>query len=146
MRSSFHFTSFAVQKSVVTSLMKKSSFVQKFFLGLMAAGYIGAGVNHFIHPFNYTIVVPTIFPDPLLIVQLSGIAEIVCGVLLLPARTRRIGAWATIALLVAVFPANVKMATDYYHEGKSMFYVVIRLPLQAGLIWWAWYYTKEQRE
>ncbi len=76
------------------------------------------------------------------VVIVSGIAEILCALLLLLPRTRRIGAYATAALLVAVFPANVQMALDggvgdAGFPANSAALAWLRLPLQVPLIWWA---------
>jgi uncharacterized membrane protein len=46
-------------------------------------------------------------------------------------RTRRLGGWASVALLVGVFPANVQHALD---DGGAVW---LRLPLQWPLIAWA---------
>jgi len=47
-------------------------------------------------------------------------------------------------LLIAVFPANIKMCVDYYNGHKPYFWLtVLRLPLQLVLVWWAWLYTKK---
>ena len=78
----------------------------------MAAFYIVAGVNHFRAPEFYVAIMPPYLPWHLELVYLSGVAEIVCGVGLLIPRTRVLAAWATIALLIAVFPANIHVALN----------------------------------
>ncbi len=67
-----------------------------------------------------------------------------CAALLALPRTRRFGAWATAALFVAVFPANVQMALDSGHADASASHPLnnaalawLRLPLQLPLILWA---------
>jgi len=54
-----------------------------------------------------------------------------------------VAAWGLIALLVAVFPANIHMAINHgsYPE-HNMAALWLRLPLQAALIVWAYRYTK----
>jgi uncharacterized membrane protein len=80
-------------------------------------------------------------------VQLSGVAEIVLGVLLLVPRTSRLAAWGLIVLLLAVFPANVYA----YQHSREIFPALDpaihfwRLPLQGLLIAWAWWYTLPDR-
>jgi len=114
---------------------------------LMGLGYIVAGVLHFVVPELYAQIIPPILPAPLALVYLSGVAEIVVGVGVLIPRTRRYAAWATIALLVAIFPANVYMATSMVAvEGigggdPSAAARWARLPLQGVLILWAYWYT-----
>lgn len=77
------------------------------------------------------------------LIYLSGLAEIICGVFLIPSKTRRFGAWLTIALLIAIFPANVKMVFNKVENGGFMFYAAIaRLPFQFLMIWWVYRFTK----
>lgn len=116
---------------------------------VMGSLYVVAGVLHFVVPELYVQIVPPIFPVPLAMVYLSGLAEIAVGIGLLFTRTRRYAAWATIALLVAIFPANVYMATHgVVIEGMpgggdpSGLVRWGRLPLQGVLILWAFWYTR----
>lgn len=106
--------------------------------GLMAA----AGVSHFLFPEPYRRIVPGPLGDPTWWVAASGLAELVCAGALVHPRTRRVGAWATVALLVAVFPANVKMALDGGLDGAGLplgspALAWARLPLQVPLVLWA---------
>jgi len=118
-------------------------------LYLMAPAYVVAGVLHFVVPELYVQIVPPILPAPLALVYLSGVAEVAVGVGLLWPRTRGDAAWATIALLVAVFPANVYMATSGVvvtglgGGDPSTVARWARLPLQGVLILWAYWYTSE---
>jgi uncharacterized membrane protein len=117
-------------------------------LYVMGSLYVVAGVLHFVVPDLYVQIVPPVLPAPLVLVYLSGLAEIVVGIGLLIPRTRRYAAWATVALLVAVFPANVYMATHgVVIEGvpggdPSPLVRWGRLPLQGVLILWALWYTR----
>lgn len=116
---------------------------------VMGPMYVVAGIFHFLVPGVYVQIVPPVFPAPSALVYLSGLAEIAVGIGLLIPRTRRYAAWATIALLVAVFPANVYMATSsVVVEGipgggdPSALVRWGRLPLQAVLVLWAFWYTR----
>ena len=116
---------------------------------VMGPMYVVAGIFHFLVPGVYVQIVPPVFPAPLALVYLSGLAEIAVGIGFLIPRTRRYAAWATIALLVAVFPANVYMATSgVVVEGipgggdPSALVRWGRLPLQAVLVLWAFWYTR----
>jgi uncharacterized membrane protein len=95
-----------------------------------------AGVAHFVVPhfFERIIPTPTRAHDHLL-VSASGVAELACAALLVSRRTRRLGGWATAALLVAVFPANVQNALD---DGGVFW---LRLPVQVPLVVWAYRQT-----
>lgn len=111
---------------------------------LMGIIYILAGINHFLNPNFYLKIMPSYLPYPLPLVYLSGLAEIISGILLIPVKTRKLGAWCVIALLVAVFPANVQMSISEYGKGGLMFYLsLIRLPFQFVLIYWAYLFTKD---
>ncbi len=112
----------------------------------MAVFYFCAGINHFWHPLDYVKIVPTFIPYHLMMVYISGVCEMICGVLLFIPSTRRIGAWLTIVLLIAVFPANLQMALNYYNENNpELWIVIVRLPVQILLILWAWLYTKNEK-
>ncbi len=109
----------------------------------MAALYIFAGVNHFRKPETYLSIMPPWLPYPAALVAISGIAEILLGILLFPPKTRRPAAWGIILLLIAVFPANIQMALDWHREGHAQEWLAwARLPLQAVLIWWVWKFAR----
>ncbi|MEM4780783.1 MAG: DoxX family protein [Halalkalicoccus sp.] len=121
-------------------------------LFVMAPAYVLAGVLHFVVPELYVQIVPPLLPAPLALVYLSGLAEIAVGIGLLIPRTRQYAAWATVALLVAIFPANVYMATHgVVIEGMpgggdpSDLARWGRLPLQGVLILWALWYTQPRK-
>lgn len=118
-------------------------------LYVMGVLYAVAGVLHFVVPELYVQIVPPMLPAGLALVYLSGLAEIAVGVGVLLPRTRQYAAWATIALLVAIFPANVYMATaGVAIEGApgggdpSALVRWGRLPLQGVLVLWAYWYTQ----
>lgn len=103
-----------------------------------------AGVNHFVSPDVYVGMMPALLPAPLALVYISGIAEIAGGLGLLPRRTRKLAAWGLIALLIAVFPANVNMAVNSLPLGERavpLWALWARLPLQLVLIAWAYLFT-----
>ena len=116
-------------------------------LYVMGPLYVVAGVLHFVVPELYAQIIPPFLPAPLALVYLSGVAEIAVGIGVLIPRTRRYAAWATIALLIAIFPANVYMATSMVvvdgigGNDPSPLIRWGRLPLQGVLILWAYWYT-----
>ncbi len=115
-------------------------------LYLMAAFYIASGINHFWHTAAYTGIMPPYLPWPIALVYISGIAEVICGFLLLFNASRRLAAAGIIFLLIAVFPANVQMAINFAGNHNPYLWVAIfRLPLQVLLVWWAWYYYKNPK-
>lgn len=97
---------------------------------------------HFVAPEAYERIVPRWLGDPRAVVLASGAAEVAAGALLAVPATRRAGAWATVVVLVAVFPANVQMALDGGIAGAgfplgSPVAAWLRLPLQIPLVAWA---------
>ena len=115
-------------------------------LWVMALAYIGAGFNHLMNPDFYVRIIPPWLPNPEWLNLLSGLAEIVLGVYLLEKRVRVLAAWGIIALLVAVFPANLYVAMENLGPsgepgtGPGALHW-IRIPFQGLFIVWAWWYT-----
>jgi uncharacterized membrane protein len=111
-------------------------------LWILALFFVVAGINHFLSPPFYLKMMPPYIPWHEAMVQISGVAEIALGLLALYPRTRRLAGWGLIALLVAVFPANL-----YMYQNPSLFpnvpalTLLIRLPIQGVLIAWAWWVT-----
>jgi uncharacterized membrane protein len=110
---------------------------------VFALFFIGAGVNHFIRTDFYLRMMPAYVPMHLTMVQASGIAEVVLGLLLLVPQTTAIAAWGLIALLIAVFPANVQMALhpETFPEFQPTA-LWLRLPLQFVMLAWAYWLTR----
>jgi uncharacterized membrane protein len=113
-------------------------------LFLLGVFFIAAGTNHFVHPGFYLRIVPGYLPDHALLVALSGVCECLGGIGVLIPRTRRLAGIGLIALLIAVFPANVQMAQhpELYADVGSALAFYIRLPLQLAVIAWVWWVTR----
>jgi uncharacterized membrane protein len=108
---------------------------------ILSVFFVVAGVMHFVIPASYTKIMPVILPFPLELVLISGALEIAGGVGLLMERTRRVAAFGLVALLVAVWPANVQMLLNARQHDAAWWYQLllwIRLPVQIPLIWWTW--------
>jgi uncharacterized membrane protein len=78
-------------------------------------------------------------------VRVSGVFEILGGLGLLASETRRAAGWGLIALLIAVFPANIYMATNPIDAGAASIAPVLRwgrLPLQLLLVLWLLWCTR----
>jgi len=120
--------------------MKKGSLI------LMSVLYVAAGVNHFWQPQFYLNIMPHWLPWHNQLVAISGVCEIVLGLLLLFSKSRRLAAWGIILLLLAVFPANIQMMLNYWNESNPALWIsILRLPLQILLIWWAYTFTKNTK-
>lgn len=108
----------------------------------MAFLYIIAGINHFRNPGMYLKIIPSYFSNPKLLNIISGVAEIILGILLIVSATSHFAAWGIIALLIAVFPAHLYM----YQNKKASFglprwILLLRILFQLVLIFWAYQYT-----
>ncbi len=100
---------------------------------------IAAGVNHFVMPRTYEAIMPDALPAHRELVLLSGLAELLGGLGTLHPATRRAAGWWLLAVLVAVFPANVHMALHPERYPQLPHAALLaRLPLQlvmAALVW-----------
>ena len=110
---------------------------------IFAVLFILGGVGHFVATDVYTKIMPPYLPYHGALVLLSGVFEVGLGVMLLIPKTSRLAAWGLIALLVAVFPANVYMFQHPERFPLPPALLLLRLPLQGVLILWAWAYTRQ---
>ncbi|KRF36381.1 DoxX family protein [Nocardioides sp. Soil805] len=95
-----------------------------------------SGALHLLKPEVYEPIMPSAVPAPRQVIWASGVAEILCAGGLLHPRTRRASGWASAALLLAVYPANVKMAADVRDSRRTGLKAAAfaRLPLQLPMI------------
>lgn len=103
---------------------------------LCALFFVAAGIGHFVVPSFYLAMMPPWLPAHVLLVQLSGVAEIAGGAGLLMPRLRRAAGIGLILLLIAVFPANIQMLLNARAAGTPELTLWIRLPFQILFIWW----------
>ena len=120
--------------------MRPFKLVMQWLFGIL---FVLAGLNHFRNPDFYVSIMPPYLPWHLELVYLSGVLEAILGVVLLIPRCTVFAAWALVALLIAVFPANIQMAlnTELYPR-FSPWIIWLRLPLQGLLIAWAYWFTR----
>jgi uncharacterized membrane protein len=111
---------------------------------VLSLAFIGAGVNHFVMPRAYeAIVPPSMKSRAQSLVAVSGVAEVAGGLGVLLPWTRRLAGLGLIALLAAVFPANLHMARAPERFSKiPRWALYARLPLQPLMMWWAWKATR----
>jgi uncharacterized membrane protein len=110
--------------------------------GIFAALFIVGGIAHFLMPNVYMRIMPPYLPYHRALVLASGVFEVALGILLLIPRTSHLAAWGLIALLIAVFPANLFMYQHSEQFHVSPILLLLRLPLQGLLILWAYLYTR----
>ena len=110
---------------------------------LLCVFFVLAGLNHFINPAFYLKIMPPYLPLHHFLVYLSGFFEIALGIMVIINRFTRIAAWGLIALLIAVFPANLQMAINpELYPDINPIALWLRLPLQAVFIAWSYWYTR----
>ena len=115
---------------------------------LLAAFFIVGGIMHFVLPETYARVMPAWLGWHAELVAISGVCEIAGGIGVLVPRVRRSAGWGLILLSIAVLPANVQMLLDGVRDSRPAWQIallVLRLPLQAALIWWIWRITTRNR-
>ncbi len=103
---------------------------------ILAASFVGMGLLHFVRPAAFDQIVPPATPmTPRQATQLSGVTEIAGGIGLLLPTTRPAARWGLLALLLAVYPANIYMAQRPEKFGVPSWVTWARLPLQPLLMW-----------
>tara|TARA_B100000886_G_scaffold37499_1_gene23284 strand:+ start:347 stop:712 length:366 start_codon:yes stop_codon:yes gene_type:complete len=105
--------------------------------------FITVGIDHFINPDFYLAIMPPMLPLHLAAVYVSGFFEILGGLGLLLSRYRKISGWGLLALLIAVYPANIYMAmTPEAFPEISIHALYFRLALQFLFFFWAYSLTR----
>ena len=109
-------------------------------LYLMSGIYLFAGIFHFIKPKIYKAIMPKYFSNRILWVYLSGIAEMALALMLLFPDTRNIAIYGIILMLLVFLLVHFYMLSDAYSTKIPVWLLWIRIPLQFGLMWWAYQY------
>lgn len=109
---------------------------------ILAAFLCVAGIMHFASPEFFLKIMPPYLPMHRELVFISGGCEILLGILLLTSRFSKQAAWGVIALLVAVFPANVYLFQHQEILPAPPVVHLLRLPFQAVLMLWAFWHTR----
>lgn len=106
---------------------------------------LGTGTLHFVIPKFYEPLIPPVLPgSDRFWIYGSGVAELAAGALVANRRTERLGAWASFAVIVGVYPANIYDTIQNPPTDARGIGSLIRLPLQIPLIWWALRHTRPQ--
>ncbi|WP_179345989.1 DoxX family protein [Winogradskyella ursingii] len=110
-------------------------------LYIMAGIYIFAGLMHFIKPKMYLRIMPRYLPYPKALVLLSGLAEIVLGIGLCIPATKPFAIYGIIAMLIVFLLVHFYMlSNEKASAGIPKWILILRIPLQFGLMYWAWMY------
>jgi uncharacterized membrane protein len=103
---------------------------------VLAGMFVSSGVVHLVRPQTFEPIMPQFVPSHREVIYASGVVELVCAAGLLYPRTRRIAGWASLVVLLGVYPANLKMAGDAMQADDQKFKAaaLARLPLQLPMI------------
>ena len=129
--------------AIATALQLPASRIKTIALFTLAAFFINVGVDHFINPAFYVNIMPDYLPLHLEAVYISGFFEVLGGVCVLIPKLRAAAGWGLVALLIAVYPANIHMALNpqlFPDIAVSLLY--IRLLFQFIFIYWAYSATR----
>ena len=130
--------------NIFSTLQLPVGFWRKLVLFGLAAFFINFGVDHFINPDFYLSIMPPAFPLHPEAVYISGFFEVLFGFLILFKKFRFIIGWSLIALLIAVFPANIYLAmTNGLAMNTTPLIAWVRLPFQFMFIYLAYWHTKD---
>jgi uncharacterized membrane protein len=77
---------------------------------ILGVFFVLAGANHFRMPEVYLGMMPPWLPWPAGLSAVAGACEVLGGIGILLPRLRAAAGWGLVALLVAVFPANLNVA------------------------------------
>tara|TARA_B100000886_G_scaffold311251_1_gene246477 strand:+ start:257 stop:631 length:375 start_codon:yes stop_codon:yes gene_type:complete len=120
----------------------KVTIIKSFLIIISSIFYVIVGIKHFIEPEYFLNIVPPYLPYHIELVYMSGLFEILFGLLILFPKYRYYGAIGLILLLVAVFPANIYLAQSKEAQeaiGATQEIATWRLPIQGVLIWIAYF-------
>ena len=116
-------------------------------LYLMSLFYVLAGINHFYNPHLYETIMPAYIGYHLPLIYISGVAEILLALLLIPNYTRRITAMLIVIMLVIFLWLHVQMLIDFWNRNdKNLWIAILRIPMQFILIWWAYSFASVTKQ
>jgi len=119
----------------------------RFSVWYLAAMWIVFGLMHFTLHEQTISQIPEIFPYKSALAYITGVAEVAVGILIFPKRTRKWAAFASLVLLVLLFPAMVKIVA----EGSAMHGFIPKILVPGNLLlaicsWALWKNTSPPSE
>ena len=127
--------------------MRYIRILKGFCLLVLSFLYISVGVKHFTNPDFFLAIMPPYVPYHKFLVYLSGLLEIVFGLMMIFRKTRFYGCWGIILLLIAVFPANIYLYNSEIPQtllSITKHEALIRLPYQFPLLLFAFWHSKKE--
>ena len=111
----------------------------QYIMGLL---YVVAGMNHFHKPKMYVRIMPPYIPAHNSMVMLTGIAEMILGFMVMNKNTQVVAAWGILIMLLFYIPIHIYMLQNKKAAMKiPKWILILRIPLQLALIYWAYLYT-----
>ena len=113
---------------------------------VIAAFFITGGIAHFVAAGFFIMAMPDYLGFHKELVIISGVFEILGAIGILIPKFRLLAGYGLIALIVAVYPANINMALhpeEYGDIPELLLY--LRLPLQFVFIWFVWWAIAPER-
>lgn len=104
-------------------------------------------IGHVLYAQGMAMIIPPFIPFRQEIVYLTGIVEVLMGVLLLFPRYRRATGIVIILFFIIILPCNIYQAVHYIdlatatYNGAGPSYLWFRIPLQVFLIGWVYYFS-----
>ena len=130
-------------RRAIGAMRLPKSRVKCFFLFLLSAFFTYAGFHHLFAPAFYVSIMPPWIPGHLALVYISGVFEIMGGVGVLIPRFRSLAGIGLVALLIAVYPANLYMAFNpELFPDIPVVALYVRLVLQFVAFYWAYSVTR----
>ncbi|MFY9332459.1 MAG: DoxX family protein [Porticoccaceae bacterium] len=124
-------------------LQLPASNIKVFFLFALSLFFTYAGITHFTNAAFYVGIMPPWIPAHLELVYISGVCEIMAGIGVLIPRLRSLAGLGLVALLIAVYPANIHMALNpQLFPDIPVVALYVRLALQFVSIYWAYTVTR----
>lgn len=109
---------------------------------LIGALFVLAGANHFRQPKIYERIMPPYIPAKASMVMLSGIAEMILGFMILTPESQVLAAWSILVMLILFLPVHIHMLqNDKASMNLPKWVLILRIPLQFGLMFWAYQYA-----
>ncbi|WP_235042129.1 DoxX family protein [Vreelandella profundi] len=107
---------------------------------IIALFFLIGGVAHFVFTDFFVMAMPDYLGYHKELVLISGIFELLGAMGILIPKTRFLAGCGLIALIVAVYPANINMAlhAERYPDISEIF-LYARLPLQFLFVWFVWW-------
>ena len=114
---------------------------------IIAVFFIAGGIAHFVVTDSYIAAMPDYLGYHKELIIISGVFEILGAIGILVPQTRLLAGYGLVALIIAVYPANINMALHpERYTDISEFFIYIRLPFQFLFMWFVWWAIAPERK